>query len=367
MRLIDLHCNWALQYAGETCHYDAAAYEDVRTRLDQLEGYLTGTGIAVLTCGRQSGDWARQPDAWKTLGEMIARYEAEFSGRLLIGPDDVARWHVEPPDGIAWGVLGIEGFDLLVRQPGDLDRLPGLYKRGVRVFQLVETEASALGGAAVPGDLRGLTELGRAFLDRLDGISREVGPSAPRLVVDLADLNSRTTDEVLAWFESDLSRLDRLLLVRSHGTIKTPRRTIVTGLEAKNLERFRVLGGVVGLSPGLPYFDSPEDFRDAVESIAAVPFRGNAGYMGIGIGTDFLNLKQSLPHLENVSRLTEWLVAEFAADIAARLISASILQLLLRAAGQLPTSTETTAAEMAEIAGRLPRSAGAEPTKPGTN
>jgi membrane dipeptidase len=336
MRLIDLHCNWALQYAGETCQYDAAAYADVRTRLDQVEGYLTGTAVAVLTCGRRAEDWARQPDAWKTLGEMIARYEAEFSGRLLIGPDDVARWNAEPPDGIGWGILGIEGFDALVRAPDDLDRLPGLFRRGVRVFQLVETAASALGGAAVPGDDRGLTELGRAFLDRLDRLSRASGPSGPCSVIDLADLNSQATDEVLAWFESDPMRLQRLLLVRSHGTIETPHRKVMTGLSAANLQRFRALGGVVGLSPGLPYFDSPEEFRDGIEGIAAVPFRGLAGYTGIGIGTDFLNLEHSLPHIENVLRLTEWLATNFTPDVATSLIRANTRELLLRAAGEVP-------------------------------
>jgi membrane dipeptidase len=337
MRLIDLHCNWALQYAGETCQYDAAAYADVLTRLDQVDGYLTGTGIAVLTCGRRAGDWTQQPDAWKTLSEMIARYEAEFSGRLLIGPDDVTRWSAEPPDGIGWGILGIEGFDALVRAPDDLDRLPGLFRRGVRAFQLVETEASALGGAAVRGDDRGLTELGRAFLDRLDGVSRACGPSGPCPVVDLADLNSRATAEVLAWFESDRTRLHRLLLVRSHGTIETPHRAVVTGLSAENLQRFRALGGVVGLSPGLPFFDSPEEFRDGIEAIAAVPFRGLAGYMGIGIGTDFLNLEQSLPHLGNVSRLTEWLAANFPPDVAASLIRGNACTLLVHAAGDVPS------------------------------
>jgi membrane dipeptidase len=334
MRLIDLHCNWALQYAGETCHYDAAAYADVRMRLDQVEGYLTGTGIAVLACGRRAGDWTRQPDAWKTLGEMIARYEAEFSGRLLIGPDDVTRWNAEPPDGIGWGILGVEGFDALVRQPADLDRLPGLFRRGVRVFQLVETEASALGGAAVRGDDRGLSELGRAFLDRLEGLSRSSGPSGPCPVVDLADLNFRTTDEILAWFESDPTRLDRLLLVRSHGTIETPRRAVVTGLSAENLPLFRALGGVVGLSPGLPFFDSPEGFRAGIEAIAAVPFRGLAGYTGIGMGTDFLNLEQTLPHIENVSRLTDWLAANFTTDVAASLIRGNACTLLAQAAGK---------------------------------
>jgi membrane dipeptidase len=334
MRLIDLHCNWALQYAGETCQYDAAAYADVRTRLNQVEGYLTGTGIAVLTCGRRPGDWAEQPDAWKTLGEMIARYEAEFCGRLLIGPEDVRRWNAEPPDGIGWGILGIEGFDALVRQPDDLDRLPDLFRRGVRVFQLVETAASALGGAAVPGDDRGLTELGQAFLDRLEGIAQASDPSGPCPVIDLADLNSRATDEVLAWFESDPTRLRRLLLVRSHGTIETPHRAVVTGLSAENLQRFRALGGVVGLSPGLPFFDSPERFRDGIEAIAAVPFRGLTGYTGIGMGTDFLNLEQSLPHIENVSRLTEWLAANFSPEAATSLIRASACTLLVQAAGK---------------------------------
>ena len=57
-------------------------------------------------------------------------------------------------------------------------------------------------------------------------------------MVDLADLNSRATAEVLAWFESDRTRLHRLLLVRSHGTIETPRRPVVTGLSAENLHAF---------------------------------------------------------------------------------------------------------------------------------
>ena len=268
---------------------------------------------------------------------MIARYEAEFSGRLLIGPDDVTRWNAEPPDGIGWGILGIEGFDVLVRAPDDLDRLPGLFRRGVRVFQLVETEASVLGGAAVPGDDRGLTELGRAFLDRLDGLSEASGPSGPCPAVDLADLNSRATDKVLDWFESDPTRLQRLILVRSHGTIEAPRRPVVTGLSAENLRRFCALGGVVGLSPGLPFFNSPEQFREGIEAIAAVPFRGLAGYMGIGIGTDFLNLEESLPHIENVLRLTEWLVANFTPDVAASLIHANARKHLIRAAGEVPS------------------------------
>jgi hypothetical protein len=159
MRLIDLHCNWAVQYACESSQYEAALYADIPSRLEQVDGYLTATATATLVCNRRAADWAKQVDPWHTLGEMIARYQAEFSGRLLHGFEDAARWKVEPPDGITWGMLGIHGLDFLVREQVDLDRLPSLFVRGMRVFQLVDSGSTVLGGAAVPGDDRGLTAL----------------------------------------------------------------------------------------------------------------------------------------------------------------------------------------------------------------
>ena len=89
MRLIDLHCNWLWQYATETTLFDPAVYPEVAGRLKQLDGYLLGTAATVLSCSRKPEDWAREADPWHSLGELITRYEAEFTGRLLIGPDDV--------------------------------------------------------------------------------------------------------------------------------------------------------------------------------------------------------------------------------------------------------------------------------------
>src|SRR4051794_35941638 len=116
MRLVDLHCNWALQYARESSQYAPLFYAEIPDRLHQLDGYLMGTQMAVLACGRRAGDWAEQPHPWHALGEMLARYEAEFPGRLIHGPEDVERMHSEPDDGLCWGVLGVEGFDVLVRE-----------------------------------------------------------------------------------------------------------------------------------------------------------------------------------------------------------------------------------------------------------
>jgi membrane dipeptidase len=333
MRLIDLHCNWALQYAGETSQYDPQLYADIAERIVQVDGYLMGTEASVLTCGRRPADWAAQGDPWRVLTEMIARYEAEFPGRLLHGPEDVVRWRAEPSDGLCWAVLGVEGFDALVREAGDLDRLAGLFSRGVRVFQLVETGASMLGGAAGSGDDRGLTELGHLFLERLFDLAPAAGEVSPRPVVDLADLNHRTTADVLAWFEADAARRERLLLVRSHGSIDGPGLSGGTGLTGANADRLRALGGVIGLSAWADDLPSAEAFRAAIEDVASRPFEGRTGYEGIGIGTDYLNVERPIAGLETVDGVAEWLALNFGPDAAKALASDNAGKLMLRAAG----------------------------------
>ena len=75
----------------------------------------------------------------------------------------------------------------------------------------------------------------------------------------------------------------------------------------------------------MPYFDSVEAFRAGIETVAAVPFMGMAGYMGIGIGTDFRNLEQSLPKLDNVARFIDWIAANFTKGDAAQLIATRAL------------------------------------------
>ncbi len=179
-RLIDLHCDWLLQYAQETTLYDPAHYPWVPGRIAQTEGYLGTTRAAILSCYRAADDWAAQADPWRALAELITRIEAEFSGRLLIDRDDWRRWQDDEPDGLTWGLIGIEGFDCLIREVGDLDRLSGLFERGVRLFQPVYGASSRLGGSAEPGDDRGLTDLGRAFLQVLFDLvpSERGGPSA---------------------------------------------------------------------------------------------------------------------------------------------------------------------------------------------
>jgi len=325
-RLIDLHTDWMLQYAQESTTYDASLYERVKERLGQAEGYLQGTWAAVLSCYRRAEDWAQQTDPWRALGELIARIEAEFPGRLLMGSEDLARFF-DDPEGLCWGVIGVEGFDALVREEADLDRLVSLFERGVRLFQPVYTSSSLLAGSSASGDDRGLTELGRRFLSTLES-AVAAAETGPRCLVDLAHLNPRSASEVLAWFEADASRLGRLLPIYSHGAIEHDGFDSPRALSRANLVRLRTLGGYVALSVSPPFYNRPEQLRADLEAAASVPFLGAAGFHGIAIGSDFLGVDQTLPGLSNAIEVVDWLGETFDPATAAALRQGNALNLL---------------------------------------
>src|SRR5579885_1514274 len=287
MRLVDLHCDWLRQYATETTLYEGSLYPEVPARVGRLDGYLLGTSLAVLACARKPEDRSARPDAWRWLGSMLARYEAEFTGRILRDGGDVARWRSSPPDGLCWGVIGVAGFDFLIRKADDLDRLPPLFERGVRVFQPVASGASVLAGSSDPGDDRGLTELGRAFLDRLAELASP-GGSGPRPILDLAGMSARSIDETLGHLDDQPSPRGRSLVALSHATIRYRDLLDPSSPASRILADLRDRGGVIGLTPGLSGCETVEELKDVVERIATLPFEGRSGYEGIGIGSDLL-------------------------------------------------------------------------------
>lgn len=226
-------------------------------------------------------------------------------------------------------MLGVEGFDTLVRTTADLDRLPSLFARGVRLFQPTYAATGALAGSSAAGDARGLTDLGRAFLVALAEI---VGDAAgPRVILDLAHLNPVSAADVLAWFEADAERPRRLIPVYSHGAAGHPAVDSPRALAPEALRRLRALGGVVGLTPA--FFEDADAFAAAIEAVAAVPFLGRAGYEGIAIGTDFLGVNRSPAGLGSAPEVAAWLSGRFAPPVAAALIHDNAAALLGRMAG----------------------------------
>ena len=337
-RLIDVHCNWLGQYASEITMFGPVANALSPERLKQLDGYMTATSTALLCCAHSPAGWELQPDPWRALGDLIARYEAEFCGRLLIGPADLSRWRSEPPDALTWGILGVSGLDYLVREHADLKHLPGIFKRGLRIFQLIETANNRLAGSADPGDDRGLTELGRACVAEIAGLAlAERGEGIP--IIDLAHLNPRSMAEVIELVDGAVPN-GRLRLMYSHGAVAHPGFDGPRAIDLANLARLRALGGLVALTPGMPFYQSGEEFQAAVEQVATIPFEGRVGYEGIAIACDFLELDGTLPDLGDASAILGWLSRNFEQEAAALLIEGNARAFLAKAAGGEYTHAE---------------------------
>ncbi len=297
MRLIDLHVDWLLQYAGESTVFDPADFPGIADWVGQAEGYLGAASAGFAACFRTDADWARRADPWAALDELVTRIEAEFPGRVLRDPSDILRWN-DDPEGLTWAVIGVEGFDRLVRSEADLARLPDLLRRGVRLFQPTYTASSGLAGSSSPGDDRGLLDLGRRFLETLAELSgsgsatgrRPRAPEPPGLGRGPRLVRGRCR-----------RRARRLVPVYSHGFLARPGLEGPRGLGSEGLARLRALGGVVGLTPA--FLRGPAGaFRQALESAAALPFLGRAGYEGLGIGTDFLGVDRNPPGLGSAHR-----------------------------------------------------------------
>ena len=325
MRLIDLCMPWLLQYAPETTVFEPACYPEVAGRLGRLSGYLQATRAAVLALGRSPIDWATRPDPWAALGELVARAEAEFPGRLLIGQDDFARWEADP-DGLTWGVLGVMGLGPLVRSADDLGRLPALFDRGVRLFRPIDGRIGVLGGSSAAGDDRGLTDLGLALLETLARLGPDREIVGPTPMLDLARMGPRSLADALDWFEADPDRPRRLVPVCTRAAPGSGRPDAI-GLEA--LGRLRALGGTIGIAP-LEY-DSPEAFRHGIEAAASLPFLGRVGTEGIALATDYLAAQRDLPGLNQADQLIEWVRANLAPNDAGAIIAGNARWLLSRA------------------------------------
>ena len=277
-----------------------------------------------------------QPDPWRSLGELIARNEAEFSGRLLIGPADFTRWRAEPPDGLTWGMLSVSGLDYLVRDEAGLKRLPDLFKRGVRVIQLVEGAQSLLAGSAESGDDHGLTELGRTTLAEITALPLNL-PDEGIPILDLAHLNPRSMAEVIDAVDDAVGNR-RVLLMFSHGAVARPGLDAPRAINLENLARLRAKGGLIGLTPGAPFYESAEEFKSAVDQLAAIPFEGRVGFEGIAVGSDFLELDETLPGLGDAMAIVEWLTRTFDDGTAALLVEANGRRFLASSVGGVNSS-----------------------------
>lgn len=313
------------QYVGETTQNEPADYPPIAPRLGQISGYLNSVSAAIIPADRSAADWARQDDPWAALGLSIARVEAEFPGRILADREDWDRWR-DDPDGLTWAVLGVGGCNVWIQQTGDLERLPGLVHRGVRLFRLISRPGGPMGGTGAEGDDRGLTSLGRDFCNALEDALSDRGA----VLIDLAAMSRQCRNDVLAWLESDGSRGERVVPIASPVSIDPDQ---PGSLDLDGLRRIRAIGGIVGLGAGPPDHDTTEKLQAALERAAEVPFRGEPGPQGIGIATSFLGRDQTAPGLATAEAITRWLTATFGEERSSAWIRGNGEALIARICG----------------------------------
>jgi membrane dipeptidase len=233
---------------------------------------------------------------------------------------------------MSWGVLGIAGCGFLVREAADLDRLPGLFLRGVRVWQPVGACGGVLGGADVPGDDRGLTALGRAFLDRLVELAGSSASDA-RPILDLAGMNAATAAETLHWYDALSTGRQRVLVALTHGSASQTELRDGTSAGGRVAAEIRARGGVVGLTPGLPGCETADAFKALIEAVADVSIPGRTAFEGIAVGTDLLEIDQIAPGLGSAREIARWLGRTFDRRAAFAIAAENARALLLRSIG----------------------------------
>jgi membrane dipeptidase len=123
------------------------------------------------------------------------------------------------------------------------------------------------------------------------------------------------------------------LLMFSHGALAHAGFDGPRAIDASNLARLRELGGLIGLTPGLPFHGGVLELKSAIDQIAMIPFEGRAGFDGIAIGTDFLELEGTLPGLGGAPAVVDWMLANFDSAAAIPLLDGNARAFLARAAG----------------------------------
>lgn len=312
-RLVDLHVAWLRQYAGETELFEPSVAERVRPGIGQVEGYLGGTGAAIVWISLDEVNRTRFPNARNALAEQIARIEAEFSGRLLANRDDHARWRMDD-GGLCWAVPGIQGLSALPDEGVGLAGLEPFVERGVRAF----------GWAANPRDS---VEDAHPRLIRLcEWLADQGAVHGMRPLLDLSGADA-AADLVLSWLEANPGRVVPII---SRAGLDDLGPGGVVSIEGGRLARIAARGGVVGFVPSQPWFQTEQEMRTAIEH-ASQSLRSQAGgNETVGLASSYLDNEAVLPGLETVEALTNWAGQSFDEATGTALVAGSGRRLIAR-------------------------------------
>lgn len=302
-RLVDLGIDWLRQYAGESTLYEAKVAPWPADRLAEVDGYLSSTVVALVWINPDPD--SAGPTAWASVMDRFARVEAEFAGRLLVGPADLERLDAEAPGSLTWAVVGLRNMAGLLESSDAADRFRILHRRGLRAIRPAADSLERLGAA----------------IDE---------PGGPGLLIDLTGQSDRAASEFL----------DR---IGTHGRDEGPIVPIATlapstsghpeGLGAAVLGRLRDLGGLIGLRLRAVEPLGPDALAATIDTIASVPFRDRPGFEGIGLATDFLGEGRAIAGLDRAEAVLDWLASRYDRERASAIAAGNARRAIARVLG----------------------------------
>ena len=256
------------------------------------------------------------PRTWRSLMERALHQASKLhvaaeasDGRLVVirdraGLDSLLRHRQEGATSVG-GVLGIEGAHVL---EGDLARVDRLFDAGFRSIGLTHFFDNEVGGSAHGVAKGGLTNFGRAVVQRMETLG---------MIVDLAHASPQLIDDVLA--------ISTRPVIVSHTGVRG------TCDNLRNLDDDRVAtiaatGGVVGIGLWATALcgDSPEAWARAVRYAVGV-----AGVDHVALGSDWDGAVEAIVDASGTVRLVDALLREgFTEDDVRRIMGANALRVL---------------------------------------
>lgn len=261
-------------------------YQDARERKGQLsEDGLRKLDFAFISIFRR---WNKEdPSTFKTkLHEILDLFYRGHNYRIIERPEDLQLKGQK-------AVLHLEGGDLIQ----DINDLDELYAHKIRSIGILYSHDNALGGGCA-GDLeRGLTNFGKAVVNKM---------LKQKMIIDLSHANHKTIEDAI-----DIIEEKQKSPVYTHGGIYAKEANIEeldqSGLGQRLLlprlaRRIIKAGGVIGFTPCRAFFPSLHNLIAQMDR--TVQEAGSTKHVAIGSDFGGFSLKDTLRGVEDIDKLS---------------------------------------------------------------
>ncbi|MCR5182956.1 MAG: membrane dipeptidase [Clostridia bacterium] len=256
INMFDLHADLALAIQGHQNEYDGAVLRNHWLPIWQ-KGGIGWTAAASYFGGEE--DWETMKDTI-----LLVRNDIKESGlKQILTPADLDE--NEPCTTV---VMTIEGMCGIRKDPEE--SVQWMYDQGNRIGSLCWNDENALATGNDGDPARGLTDMGRAVIRKMNQL---------HMIVDVSHANEKTFWDIL-----DMSELP---IIASHSNCK--RKCFVTrNLTDQQMQAMAEKGGLIGMNSCEDFISEDPDLQDADHLAEHVLYMADlVGLEHIACGFDF--------------------------------------------------------------------------------